>query len=242
MIGTELAKDLGVTVGDKLAVSAASGRGNVLTITGIFDLGNKGVNERNVYVALRTAQTMQNLVGGVTSLEVTVRDVYAAEIIAQQIQGMEQVTADSWIKTNVQFFTAVNAQQTANTSIRIFVGLSVALGIASVLIVSVVQRSKDIGILRATGTSRNQILRVFLIQGGVVGLIGAVIGAALGAAALIFWHSYMRQSDGSEMFPLILETRLFVLTAILATVTGVGAATTPALRAAKLDPVVAIRG
>lgn len=242
LIGTELAKDLGVTVGDKLTVTAASGRANTLTITAIFDLGNKGVNQRNTYVALRTAQTLLDLVGGVTSLEITVRDVYAAEVIAQQIQAANDVEADSWIKTNVQFFTAVSAQQTSNTAIRIFVGLSVALGIASVLIVSVVQRSKDIGILRAMGTSRGQILRVFLIQGGLVGFIGALIGSALGAGALVFWHSYLRQADGSELFPLILEARLFIATAILATGVGVAAAMTPALRASHLDPVVAIRG
>ena len=242
VIGTELAKDLGVAVGDKLTVTTASGRNNTLTVMGIFDLGNKGVNARNVYVALRTAQTLLNLVGGVTSLEVTVNDVYAAEIIARQIQAMTNIEADSWITTNVQFFTAVNAQKTTNTVIRAFVGLSVALGIAAVLVVSVIQRSKDIGILRAMGSSRGQILRIFLIQGGLIGLIGAVVGSALGAAALIFWHAYFRQADGSELFPLILERQLFIATALLATVTGVAAAMAPALRAANFDPVVAIRG
>ena len=139
-------------------------------------------------------------------------------------------------------FTAVKAQVYTNTLIRLFVGLSVAFGIAAVLIVSVIQRSKDIGILRAMGTSRGQILRVFLLQGGLLGFIGSLFGAAMGAGALIYWHAAQRQADGSELFPLILEHRLFVMTALLATVTGLLAATAPALRAAKLDPVVAIRG
>jgi len=242
VIGIELAKDLGVSVGDKVVVAAANGRSNTLTITGLVDLGNKGVNQRNTYVALRTAQTLLDLVGGVTSLEVTVQDVYAAERVAQRIEAANDVEADSWIRTNVQFFTAVNAQQISNTAIRVFVGLSVALGIASVLIVSVVQRSREIGILRAMGSSRGQILRVFLIQGGLVGFVGAMIGSALGAGALVFWHSWLRQADGSELFPLILETRLFVQAALVATVVGVAAAMTPALRASHLDPVVAIRG
>jgi lipoprotein-releasing system permease protein len=111
-----------------------------------------------------------------------------------------------------------------------------------VLIVSVIQRSKDIGILRAMGTSRGQILRVFLLQGGLLGFVGSLFGAAMGAGALIYWHAVARQADGSELFPLILERRLFVLTALLATLTGLMAATAPAVRAAKLDPVVAIRG
>ncbi len=242
VIGTELANDLGASVGDKLNLRAASGANRVLTVTGLVDLGNKGVNKRTAFVALRTAQSLLGMIGGVTTIDMTVRDIYAAEEIARRIQAANAVEADSWIKTNAQFFTAVRAQETTNPLIRLFVGLSVAFGIAAVLIVSVIQRSKEIGILRATGTSRGQILRVFLLQGGLLGLIGSLFGAALGAFALIYWHAVARQTDGSELFPLILERRLFVLTALLATVTGLLAAMAPALRAAKLDPVVAIRG
>ncbi len=242
LIGTELAKDLGVAVGDKINVSSATGASRVLTITGIFDLGNKGANQRSTFVALRTAQALFNLVGGVTTIDLTVGDIYAAETIAQAVQAATGVEADSWIKTNAQFFTAVNAQQSSNTIIRVFVGLSVAFGIASVLVVSVIQRSKDIGILRAMGTSQGQILRVFLLQGGLLGFLGSIVGAAAGGSALVFWHGYMRQADGSELFALSLEPSLFVNAVLLAALTGVAAAAVPALRAAKLDPVVAIRG
>ncbi len=242
LIGTELAKNLGVTLGDKINVTAATGSSRILTITGIFDLGNKGLNQRTTFVALRTAQALSNLVGGVTTIDLTVTDVYAAEEIAQSVQAATGVEADSWIATNAQFFTAVNAQQTSNTLIRMFVGLSVAFGIASVLVVSVIQRSKDIGILRAMGTSQGQILRVFLLQGGLLGFLGSLIGAAAGGSAVVFWHTIMRQPDGSELFPLILEPSLFINAVLLAAMTGVAAAAVPALRAAKLDPVVAIRG
>jgi lipoprotein-releasing system permease protein len=242
LIGTELAKDLGVTVGEKINISSATGVSRVLTIAGIFDLGNKGANERSTFVSLRTAQALLNLVGGVTTVDLTVVDIYAAESIAQSVQAATGIEADSWIKTNAQFFTAVNAQQTSNTLIRVFVGLSVAFGIASVLVVSVIQRSKDIGILRAMGTSQGQVLRVFLLQGGLLGFLGALIGATAGGLGLFFWHGYLRQPDGSELFPLILEPWLFINAVLLAALTGVAAAAAPALRAAKLDPVVAIRG
>jgi lipoprotein-releasing system permease protein len=242
IIGIELARDLGASVGDKLNIQAASGANRVLTITGLVDLGNKGANQRSAFAALRTAQSLLGMVGGVTTIDLTVEDIYAAETIAQRIEAANAVKADSWIKTNAQFFTAVRAQETSNTLIRTFVGMSVAFGIAAVLIVSVIQRSKDIGILRAMGTSQGQILRVFLLQGGLLGFVGSLFGAAMGAGSLAYWHSVARQADGSELFPLVLEQRLFILTALLATVTGLLAATAPALRAAKLDPVVAIRG
>ena len=242
VIGTDLAEQLGVALNDRITVAAATGATRVLTITGIFDFGNKGANQRTTFAALRTAQALSGLIGGVTEIDVTVEDVYAADVIAQAIQGTGSVRADSWIKTNAQLFSVVSAQQIAITMIRIFVGLSVAFGIASVLAVSVIQRSKDIGILRAMGASRARILRVFLLQGGLLGFAGALAGAALGGAGIVLWHDHMRLADGGEMFPLVIGPSLFIGAVLLASLTGVIAAAVPAQRAAKLDPVVAIRG
>ena len=242
LIGTEMASDLGVDIGDKLRVTTASGAASALTVLGIFDLGNKNANQRSTFVALHTAQSLLGLPGGVTSLEVTVGDVYAAEVIARRITAATGVEADSWIKSSAEFFTAVSAQKAANTAIRFFVGLSVAFGIASVLVVVVVQKSREIGILRAMGISRGQILRVFLLQGGLLGLAGALVGSAIGLLALLSWQHFEINADGTPLFPLVFDSALFITALLLATLTGLGAAFAPALRAARLDPVVAIHG
>ena len=242
LIGTELATDMGVGIGDKLRISTGNGSVNTLNVTGIFDLGNKGANSRNVFVAFRTAQSMFGLIGGASVLDLTLHDVYAAETVARQIERQTGLQADSWIKTNEQFFTAVKAQTTANTAIRLFVALSVGFGIASVLVVSVVQRSREIGILRAMGITRGQVLRVFLLQGGLLGFAGALVGASMGGAALVLWQKFQRNADGTVMFALTFDTQLLVQTLVLASLTGLLAAFAPALRAARLDPVVVIRG
>jgi lipoprotein-releasing system permease protein len=242
ILGVTLAQNLGAIVGDKLNLVAASGASLALRVTGIVDFGNKGVNARNAYVALRSAQSLLGLQGGATTIDVTVRDIYAAETLAQEIQASNYVEADSWIATNAQFFTAVQAQQTSSFVIMGFVGLSAAFGIAAVLVVSVIQRSQDIGILRAMGGSQGQIQRIFLLQGALLALVGSLIGATLGAGALLYFHAMVRQADGSELFPLILERQTFIFTLIAATITGLLAAMAPAGRAAKLDPVEAIRG
>lgn len=242
LIGTELAKDLGANLGDKLSLSSTTSSARILTITGIFDLGNKGVNERNVYVTLRTAQSLLNLIGGATTIDMTVTDIYQAETIAVDIAAVHPVQADSWIMTNAQFYSAVQAQTISTLLIRGFVGLSVAFGIAAVLVVSVIQRSKDIGILRAMGTTRGQVLRIFLIQGGLLGFLGSLIGSALGAGGLLAFHALARMADGSEFFPVIMDPSLFIIAAAIATLTGLVAALAPALSAARLDPVEAIRG
>ena len=240
LVGTELAADLGVQVGDKLRLSTANGADTTLAIAGIFDLGNKAANGRSTFVSLRTAQSLLALPGGVTSMDVTVRDVYAAEVVAQRITAATGVDADSWISTNAELFTAITAQNTSNDAIRFFVGLSVAFGIASVLAVVVVQKSREIGILRAMGISQGQVMRVFLLQGGLLAGLGSVAGSLLGV--LVLWQRSVHNPDGTPLFALVLEPALFGQALALATVTGLAAALAPARRAARLDPVVAIRG
>lgn len=242
VIGTELAKDLGAAVGDKLRLNTSNGATDTLTIVGLFDLGNKGVNGRNVYVGLRTAQTLLDLPGGVSSIDLSLHNIYIAETVARKIADANGLLADSWIKTNAQFFTALSSQKISSNVIRFFIALSVAFGIASVLVVSVVQRSKEIGILRAMGASRQQILRTFLLQGGIVGLLGSILGTGLASLFLALWRALAKNPDGSPMFMITVEPELFAITAIGASLVGILAALMPARRAANLDPVVAIRG
>jgi lipoprotein-releasing system permease protein len=241
IVGTELAKDLGASVGDKFRVATAVGATATLTVAGIFDFGNKGVNERNVYVALRSAQSMLDLVGGASAIEVKVRDPFAAETIAETIRVATALQVESWIVTNAQFFTAMRAQILTNTTIRFIVGLTVALGIASVLVVSVIQKSREIGILRAMGTSRGQVLRVFLIQGGVMGLAGSVLGSLVAWCFLLVWRGIAVNPDGTPMFIIVMEPSLFAMASAGSALVGVLAAVAPARRAARLDPVVAMR-
>ena len=242
VIGIDLAKDLGAEVGDKLRLATADGRDETLTITGLFDLGNKGVNARNVYVGLRTAQSLLDLVGGVSSIDLALHDLDLAEKLAQRIAAETGLTADSWIKTNAQFVTALRSQRVSSNVIRFFIALSVAFGIASVLVVSVIQRSKEIGILRAMGATQAQMRRIFLLQGAIVGFFGSLLGSLLAAGFLMLWQLMARNPDGTPMFVIGLEPGLVALAAGGASLVGILAALLPARRAAKLDPVVAIRG
>ena len=242
VIGVELARDLGADLGDKLRINTSNGSQDTLTIVGLFDLGNKAANARNVYVGLRTAQSLLDLPGGVSNIDLALHDMYQAEKLAQRLNAETGLVADSWIKTNAQFFTALTSQRVSSNVIRFFIGLSVAFGIASVLVVSVVQRSKEIGILRAMGASQGQILRTFLLQGGIVGLLGSFLGSALASLFLALWRTLAVNPDGKPMFMIEVEPGLVLIAAAGATLVGVLAALMPARKAASLDPVVAIRG
>jgi lipoprotein-releasing system permease protein len=242
VIGTELAKDLGVWLNDKINLQTASGASVTLIVCGIFDYGNKGQNERAVYVALRTAQSLLNLPSGATSVEINLNDPYQAQIVAEQIQAQTGLKVDSWITTNTELFTALYGQKITFFVIRLFVGLTAALGIASVLVVSVVQKSKEIGILRATGSTRVQILRIFLLQGALFGLIGSVFGSAASWGLLVAWRNLAKNPDGTPFFVLSFDPMYFVYAGLGAMLVGIISAVFPAQRAARLDPAVAIRG
>ncbi|MGL6205675.1 MAG: ABC transporter permease, partial [Giesbergeria sp.] len=140
-----------------------------------------------------------------------------------------------------QLVSALNAQSVSTTIIRAVVLVVVVLGIASVLVVSVVQKGREIGILRAMGATRGQMLRVFLLQGAVVGALGSVLGIALAVALVWAFTTFVRGSDGLPLFAITVPVDTALRVALTATLCGVLAAVAPARRAAAMDPAQAIR-
>jgi len=241
VIGTELAKDLGVTVGDKIRLVTMEGRSDTFTVAGVFDIGNRDLNRRWVYTSISVAQTLLDLPGGVTQIDLRVANLFEAQGIAQTLQLRTGLNVESWMQTNAQLLSALNSQSMSNNLIRSFVTLIVAVGIASVLVVSVVQKQKEIGILRAMGASPRRIMTVFLLQGGFYGLVGSALGAALSLGLLQFFSKITRNADGSALVSPDLDTSVVIGACVLALVVGLLAAALPARRAARLDPVQAIR-
>jgi lipoprotein-releasing system permease protein len=125
--------------------------------------------------------------------------------------------------------------------IQVFVILAVALGIASVLAVSVVQKAREIGILKATGTLTRSVTRVFLLQGAVLGTAGSLIGIAIGTTLALFFAGLARNPDGSATFPVDLNLWLYARSVAVALTVGVLSAILPARRAARMDPATVIR-
>jgi lipoprotein-releasing system permease protein len=241
IIGTVLASDLGVTVGDKVRLSTPEGRGDVFTISGIFDLGNKDVNQRWVFVPLRSAQTMLDVPGGATTIEVKVEEIFEAERMAHDIQRRFGLSADSWMELNQQLLIGLRSQSASSWMIQTLVVLAVALGIASVLGVSVIQKSREIGILRATGTTTRTVQRIFLLEGAIVGAVGSVLGAAIGSVMSLAFAGLARGPTGAPLFPVDLTPGLYLGASLVAILTGTLAAWFPATRAARLDPAEVIR-
>lgn len=241
VLGSKLAAELGIAVGDKIRIRSSEDVELVATVRGIFQLGNEGVDGTWVMTSLRQAQNLFGLPGGVTTIELKVAEVFDAEHIATDIRERTGLRADSWMTINAELLSGLTAQSNSKTMIQFFVIIAVALGISSVLIVSVVQKSREIGILRAVGTAPGRILRIFLIQGGVLGVAGSVVGSGLGAVFAKLFESLMIDPSGAPRFAVQLDFMLFFTSSLLATAVGVLSAVIPARRAARLDPATAIR-
>jgi lipoprotein-releasing system permease protein len=240
IIGRELAADLGLRVGDRLTLRTGLVSDSA-RVTALVDLGVKDLNRRTVIVPLRAAQNLQGLPGGATHLDLTVTDVWAAQALADSLRRQHPLRVESWQESNAQLVSALNAQSVSTTIIRAVVLVVVVLGIASVLVVSVVQKGREIGILRAMGATRGQMLRVFLLQGAVVGALGSVLGIALAVALVWAFTTFVRGSDGLPLFAITVPVPTALRVALIATLCGVLAAVAPARRAAAMDPAQAIR-
>jgi lipoprotein-releasing system permease protein len=240
IIGIELAKDFGVDVGDRIRLLTNT-TSDTFQIVGLLDLGSRDLNRRAVYLPIRSAQSLLGVPGGVTNIDIRIRDIFAANTVADRLSGIGQVNVESWMRTNGQLLNALQAQSVSTLMIRVFVSIVVMLGIASVLVVSVVQKRKEIGILRAMGASRGQMTRVFLMQGAIVGLTGSALGGLLATGLVFAFTRLVRSSNGQPLFNIEVDLALLLSSCALATLAGTIAAIAPARRAARLDPAQAIR-
>ncbi|TDQ36168.1 ABC transporter permease [Thiopseudomonas denitrificans] len=236
LVGSELARDLGLQAGDKLRLQAGDGRTALLRVAGIFSMGVQELDTRQLYVDLKQAQTLLNLSGGITALDVKISDIFTAREWGGRLQRLTGLHVKNWMDNNSQLLNALRSQSMTTQMIRGFVGLAVGLGIASVLAVSVVQRTREVGILRAMGSTRDQILRVFLTQGAMLGAMGAVFGMAGGYGLIYLFNNF-----GSRLFSVSVQAEVTITALFIAIGSGILAAALPARRASRYDPAEAIR-
>lgn len=241
LIGRGLARNLSLSVGDTFRLTGPEGVDAVVRVAGVAAFGVSAADDSWVFTSIRRAQALGGLGDEITRIDVQVRDPGAASDIAARMRATVQADIASWQERNPDLLAGIRAQGSSGTVINIFVALAVALGIASVLAVSVVQRRGEIGVLRATGTPARTILVIFLWQGAIVGTIGSLVGSALGVTLLELFVRFVRDEQGEALFPIVVTARMVGTACLLAMGTGVLAAIAPARSAAALDPVDAIR-
>jgi len=242
LIGTELAAKLRVGVGSSLRITTPGGAADLFPVNGIFDLESQPVNESWVIISLARAQILFGLDRGLTEIELQVPDVFSAARWAADLRrsfpGLRWL---SWQETNARLLAALQGQGSSSYIIQLFVLLSVTLAIASVLAISVVQRSRQIGILKALGMRTRQVGRVFIIQGAVLGFSGSLLGSLAGWGLIEMFISLQKANNAASLTDIPVKFGSIALSVVVATAAGTLAAFVPARRAARLNPIEVIR-
>ncbi len=242
LLGSELAAELRLDAGNQVRLSTAEGISVNATVNGLFDLGNKTLNTSWVFISIGGGQTLLGKEAGISALELQVLEVFSAADKAEEYSQLyPQYTWVSWQEENTDLLSALNSQSASSYLIQAFVLIAVAMGISSVLAVSVIQKSRQIGILKALGLTTRSISRLFLIQGAILGFAGALLGSLAGAGLTYLFLLFVRDERGDTLFPVQLEPQLFVFAIGVATLAGMAAAWFPSRRAARLDPAEVIR-
>lgn len=245
-VGVKMADDLGVRVGNRLRVTSNMGVTETFRVAAIFDMGVEQANESAVYMGLQAGQAMFKTGKDVTNLNIRATRMYDAKPIADQIRGITSLRVTSWMESNEAFLDTLRMQNTAAAIIQAMTLLASAFGVASVMIVFVVQKSRDIGILKSMGATCAQIRRVFILEGLGVGLGGALIGSGIGAGLCYLAKSLtipgqMFGGKQATIVPMQFNMSYVLLASAVALAMGLLSSIVPAHRAAKLDPVQAIR-
>ena len=237
IMGTTLAEDLGIQSGDSVNLLLPNGGSVRLIVGGTFDLQNEGVNKSLLFMDLRRAQKLFNTGDAVSSIETQVIDPFKVDIIAQDWRGrLGKVKIDEWKELNAQLLSALSSQSSSSYTIQFFVILSITLGIASVLAVSVIQKSKEIGILKAMGTTKKSASQIFILQGLILGFAGSMVGVIAGILLLTAFNS----AEGLT-FSISFRWSNVLILASIATAAGAIASVIPARRSANLNPMEAIK-
>ena len=185
-----------------------------------------------------SAQRIFGFEGGVTVIEMQVDDVFEADAIAGKVRAKisgEDVEVKNWKDENEQLLSALSAQNSSSYMIQFFVLASVMIAIASVLAITVMQKSRQIGILKAMGITDGRASQIFMFQGLMLGLGGGIAGVLLGLGLFYLFTNF------SGAIPPYVDYWFIVASGFVAVVSATFAALIPARRSARLDPIEVIR-
>lgn len=240
-MGVTLQEELGLSLGDEIDLVTPEGTTETFVLSGFFDFKVSNINRSWLLADLKTAQ---DLFGAVTSMEMQVEDVFAADLVAESIgEGLDPslVEITNWKEQNEELLSGLNGQSISSIMIQVFVMVSVILGISSVLAISVLQKSKEIGILKAMGIKDGAASAIFLLQGLILGIFGAILGVALGLGLSVAFTKFAVNTDGSPIIALYLNYEFIALSGGIAVVACLLASLIPARKSLKLNPIEVIR-
>lgn len=244
MLGVNLIEELDLKLNDDVTFQTPDKETIEQKVVGIYDLKVAQLNETWIITDLQNAQTIFKKPNTISSIETQVDDVFAADSIGKEILSNidnKEVEVLNWKDQNEELLSGLSGQSASSYIIQVFVLLSVLLGISSVLAISVVQKSRQIGILKAMGIKDKTASLVFLFQGLILGTIGSVLGMGLGLSLTFIFSNFIKNTDGTPLVPFYLDYKFVGISILIAILFSAIASLIPARKSSKLNPIEVIK-
>jgi lipoprotein-releasing system permease protein len=258
ILGNELARNIGAARGEAVTVISPLGRltplgrvprSQTFRVAGIFDSGMYEYDSTIAYVSLWAAQRFLGIGDRVTGIEVRVDDIYEADRVARAIGkalGGYPYWSRDWMRMNKNLFSALKLEKIVMFIILTLIILVAAFNIVGTLIMVVVEKTRDIAILKSMGATRRSIMKIFLIEGAVIGLVGTLLGLLGGYTLCTLLATYKFIELPSDVYyistlPVQMDPLDVALIALAAIVITLAASVYPAWQASRFDPAEAIR-
>ncbi|MDP8216904.1 MAG: ABC transporter permease [Candidatus Kaelpia imicola] len=248
VVGKVIAQKMGLGIGSSVKVLLPFNLDSFdFKVEGIFESGMYEYDSSLAYINLQKAENIFNLLGA-TAIEVKIEDSYKADKIKAVIKACLGSDFDvlSWMDMNRNLFNALRLEKTAMFIILCLIILVASFNIASILIMSVLEKVKDIGVMKAIGMKNATIRGVFMMQGMLIGLSGIILGSALGGGIIYLLDNYPIIKLPSDIYyidRLPVSTSLLDFAIIIVAALAITFISTlyPAIKASRFDPVVALR-
>lgn len=244
ILGSKLAQNLEVDIGDTVTAHVSGSKPTDFAITGIIRTGTPA-DETSAYANLGRVQDLYNSGDIITGIGIKISDIYAAETLANRIDIQTDYEAVSWIELNSEILTLINTQKQFVVIFYVMVFAMSGFSIANILSMIVMEKVGEIGMMLAMGTTRRSILFIFLLEAGILGMTGVVIGCVLGYILCMLIMSITipvppEMYFGLDHLPLLMTTENFIIAGAFSMVINLIAGIQPARKASKMDPVEAI--
>jgi len=245
LLGSGVADKLGAQVGDRITAAGPGGTHVSLKVVALFECGIPPVDKTRAFVPLRVAQSVLQRPDEVNTIGFRIADTDAAPELASVIGQLAGYKTESWQEQNANWLSLMDFQMVVVRMVVSFLLIVAAFGILNILIMIVLEKKRDIAILRSIGLTRAQILRIFLLQGVLMGLAGAIAGCLCGALVVAGLQRIPVHFEGLvkvDHITLHVETWYYLAASGFAVLAGLVASILPSRRAAATEPVDVLRG
>lgn len=245
LIGKGVSEELGLKTNDEFKIQSPGVDAKTVVVSGIVDLKVKNLNNTWVITSLDSAEKLFNQEGKVTSVEMQIdmKSIFEADEITANIASYipEELEMTNWKNDNESLLDALTGQKASSLTIQVFITISVTMSIAGVLAISVLQKSKQIGILKAMGIKDKSAASIFVLQGLIFGVIGAIVGTALGVTFFKIFTVVVKTADGSPLVQGNMYYGFIAISLCVSILASVLASVLAAKNSLKLDPIDIIR-